>query len=395
MDPSFLFSTTSLLVSLLITIISEPCYLTNNLVFDPEDDEASQEEFKIIFKEYKEVVDLLLGTHMKELEISPEQFETACEEAEGILSNKLHQTLFEQIWAANDFAAFKRMMIQINIDLQLWALEILASRYGIIPASFLPEGTSSEDFLGPEDDFFLKEAKRRSLMENEIKQDLRKLSLKRRSSKGQVLEVTAAVNEELQDSLEITIPIQDQEMTIPMKEESNKSTEMKERNSTKKEPLASKTSSSKTTTGPLDLTPDEETGHPKMTIREVNLPKVAESPSASLPSAKRPPGNRKIPPIKKDMDPDEIKHRQEYLRSQRDKLLGLKKQERDKQLARIQDLERTGKRPQTAKFMAREAREAEAAKDGTDQSKALPYARSLAARIKAEVADDDEDKKSK
>ena len=34
-----------------------------------------------------------------------------------------------QVWAADDYVIFKRMMIQKNIDLQLQALELLKHRY--------------------------------------------------------------------------------------------------------------------------------------------------------------------------------------------------------------------------------------------------------------------------
>lgn len=102
---------------------------------------------------------------MNEMDISPQHFEEACQLAEGILSAKLHQSLFEQIWAASDFNTFKRMMIQLNIDLQLHALEVLASKYGMVPDSFLFDGMSKEQF--EKEDRFFKEAVRRSLAEIE------------------------------------------------------------------------------------------------------------------------------------------------------------------------------------------------------------------------------------
>lgn len=44
----------------------------------------------------------------------------------------------EQVWAADDFEIFKRMMIQKNIELQLQALELLQQRYGVLPDSLQP-----------------------------------------------------------------------------------------------------------------------------------------------------------------------------------------------------------------------------------------------------------------
>lgn len=134
-------------------------------MFGPEDEEEWQIEFDRVFEEYKDLIDGLLEVHMKEMDISPEQFDDACQMAEGILSAKLHQSLFEQIWAASDFDTFKRMMIQLNIDLQLHALEVLASKYGLVPDSFLFDGISQEDFQ--KGDPLFKEAVRRSLAEIE------------------------------------------------------------------------------------------------------------------------------------------------------------------------------------------------------------------------------------
>ena len=57
--------------------------------------------------------------------------------------------LIIQVWAADDFEIFKRMMIQKNIELQLQALELLQQRYGVLPDSLQPskkqENTDNEN----------------------------------------------------------------------------------------------------------------------------------------------------------------------------------------------------------------------------------------------------------
>lgn len=62
------------------------------------------------------------------------------------------QTLFEQVWAADDYEIFKRMMIQKNLELQLQALELLQQRYGIIPESCMPG-----DAMSPEEQAVMEE----------------------------------------------------------------------------------------------------------------------------------------------------------------------------------------------------------------------------------------------
>jgi predicted lipid-binding transport protein (Tim44 family) len=49
------------------------------------------------------------------------------------------KNIFEQIWAANDYEMFKRMMTQRNVELQLQALELIEQKYGITPESFVPQ----------------------------------------------------------------------------------------------------------------------------------------------------------------------------------------------------------------------------------------------------------------
>ena len=41
----------------------------------------------------------------------------------------MHASDFEQVWAADDYEIFKRMMIQKNIELQLQALELIQQKW--------------------------------------------------------------------------------------------------------------------------------------------------------------------------------------------------------------------------------------------------------------------------
>lgn len=79
------------------------------------------------------------------------------------------------------------------------------------------------------------------------------------------------------------------------------------------------------------------------------------------------------------MSSEEAKRRQEYLKQQRDKLLALKKQEREKML---QQYERTN-RPKSARAAQKLVTE-----ENSEQSvdpKVLAFRKSLAAKLKAEV----------
>jgi hypothetical protein len=81
---------------------------------------------------------------------------------------------------------------------------------------------------------------------------------------------------------------------------------------------------------------------------------------------------------------EEIRKRTEYLRKQRDKLLEIKKQEREKQMVKMEEQELLAKRPKSAKAM-RSVVEDKKDENLDDSDHSLAFRRSLAARLKAEV----------
>ncbi|XP_063605346.1 cilia- and flagella-associated protein 36-like [Penaeus indicus] len=132
-----------------------------SLIFEPGCEDDS--EHTKIHEEYKNLVDFMLGSYMEDIGITPDQFESACGKAS--IKTTFHQTLFEQVWAADDYEIFKRMMIQKNLELQLQALELLQQRYGIIPESCMPG-----DAMSPEEQAVMEEVIKKSLEEHEAAQ---------------------------------------------------------------------------------------------------------------------------------------------------------------------------------------------------------------------------------
>ncbi|KAL1500785.1 hypothetical protein ABEB36_006229 [Hypothenemus hampei] len=105
-----------------------------SLIFEPN--ESDNDDYKKIFEEFKSLVDFMLGNFMEDIGIVPEQFQNACIETKNHVS--FDNNLFEQIWAANDYGMFVRMMTRRNVELQLQALELIEKKYGITPQSFVP-----------------------------------------------------------------------------------------------------------------------------------------------------------------------------------------------------------------------------------------------------------------
>lgn len=64
----------------------------------------------------------MLGSFMEDIGITVEQFEAACKLSARDLAGLpayFHRRLFEQIWAANDYEMFTKMMTHKNVELQL------------------------------------------------------------------------------------------------------------------------------------------------------------------------------------------------------------------------------------------------------------------------------------
>lgn len=304
-----------------------------SLIFEPGCEDDS--EHTKIHEEYKNLVDFMLGSYMEDIGITPDQFESACGKA--AIKTTFHQTLFEQVWAADDYEIFKRMMIQKNLELQLQALELLQQRYGIIPESCMPG-----DAMSPEEQAVMEEVIKTpgdkppsdtSAMTDEeraLLEEVKKKSLEEHEA------VQASLDEETRD-LEKAI-VESKFEKAKLEQERNREREMLEK--------ALKMS--------LSDTPEEE--------EEAEEPAEEEDTSAQS----------------NEIDPESLRRRAEYLKEQRDKLLALKQQEREKQLAAFEE-----SAPQKRPKSSRAARKVLAGSD--IDAHTLQVRKALAERLKAEV----------
>ncbi|XP_022121308.2 cilia- and flagella-associated protein 36 [Pieris rapae] len=294
-----------------------------SLPFEPSDDGevVDRPDYKKIHDEYRNLVDVMLGSFMDDIGISADQFEAACRLSASDLAGLptyFHKRLFEQIWAANDYEMFVKMMTHKNVELQLQALDLIEKRYGTMPSLFSCDGEeldssqSDESVEWPDND--------------DVMIEIKKLTL---------------------DDLETD------EVTVPPEEvKAEKQTLLTKLHSFEKR--------------------DE--------IKAVETPK--EKPNIKIPVV--------IVPKKPEVSEEEIKARQEYLKQQRDKLLALKKQVREKQLgAETEALSGGGEG--TAKFQRpKSARMAQAALSGSAPAPspdAMQLRRALATKLKTEVVE--------
>ncbi|XP_046971513.1 cilia- and flagella-associated protein 36 [Vanessa cardui] len=154
-----------------------------SLPFEPTDDGEvlDRPEYKKIHSEYRNLVDVMLGSFMDDIGISADQFEAACRLSAHDLAGLpayFHKRLFEQIWAANDYEMFVKMMTHKNVELQLQALELIEKRFGTMPNLF---STEPEDLQSshidersdwPDNDDVMTEIKKLQLEDIEVKNEI-------------------------------------------------------------------------------------------------------------------------------------------------------------------------------------------------------------------------------
>nr|CAI5865964.1 unnamed protein product [Callosobruchus analis] len=276
----------------------------------------------------------MLGNFMEDIGITPEQFEDACKEGKKHHLSFDHN-LFEQIWAANDYDMFKKMMTRRNVELQLEALELIEKKYGITPDSFVPKGKEKKVAKEKGDEEQMEKVVREIpvVVENEILDEVER--------------TFTSEDEPAVDTLEVKNIIQEQRPNLEkFLQESNKS-------------------ESNETAAKADI--DGENSSSRQRREKEDEPKS------------------------KEIDAIELKKRQEYLRAQRDKLVALKKEARRKQLTHA-DQQSSTMSEETSKKRPKSARAAERVLDGNKpsfDSKELNIRKSLAEKLRAQVVSKD------
>ncbi|XP_026760764.2 cilia- and flagella-associated protein 36 isoform X1 [Galleria mellonella] len=301
-----------------------------SLPFEPTEngEVLDRPEYKKIHDEYRNLVDVMLGSFMDDIGITADQFEAACRLSARDLAGlpaHFHRRLFEQIWAANDYDMFVKMMTHKNVELQLQALELIERRFGAMPNIFSSEpedidSSRSDDSEGwPDND--------------EIMTEIKKLQL-----------------EDLKDEI-INVP--------PEEVVAEKQTLLsKLQNFEKKEEKVEK---------------------------EQTVEIIKEKPQVLI----EPP---KPPPKKIEVSEEEVHARQEYLKQQRDKLLALKKRVRERKLGvgDAESESGSGEGSHVSVPRPKSARVAQAALAGATPPPppdAMQLRRALASKLKSEVVD--------
>ncbi|XP_055948579.1 cilia- and flagella-associated protein 36-like [Argiope bruennichi] len=387
-----------------------------SVVFEPGAE--NEEELKKIHEAYKNLVDFMLGSYMEDLRITPEEFEKSCSVASKKALNQFHQSLFQQVWAADDYEIFKRMMTQKNLELQLQALEFLTQKRGSVPNCMEPDNEIKDE---------------EKAMEEIIKKAIEEVSENAAEPKSNKITPTdAALQEKMKQEAEKEKELLEQAIKQSVKEKEEKDIDETEESKSDAEQYQTDESPIEenvidgVTEDVLDKSKPEETAEqiegtetkedqennqPLTRETEENDGKQAELPklntqgsfppieqgksvAKTLPPLKtpEPPTQQERPwsegdskvyePSQVEVTPLELERRQNYLRQQRDRILAMKKQERARRLSNTEEVI-TQARPKSARAARKVLRE-----ESTDvDPQTLAFRKTLAAKLRSEVID--------
>nr|XP_045740926.1 cilia- and flagella-associated protein 36 isoform X1 [Mirounga angustirostris] len=139
-------------------------------VFD--DEEESKLTYTEIHQEYKELVEKLLESYLKEIGINEDQFQEAC--TSPLAKTRTSQAILQPVLAAEDFTIFKAMMVQKNIEMQLQAIRIIQERNGVLP-DCLTDGSDMVSDLEQEEMKILREVLRKSKEEYDQEEERKRI----------------------------------------------------------------------------------------------------------------------------------------------------------------------------------------------------------------------------
>lgn len=301
-------------------------------VFD--DEEESKLTYTEIHQEYKELVEKLLESYLKEIGINEDQFQEAC--TSPLAKSQTSQAILQPVLAAEDFTIFKAMMVQKNIEMQLQAIRFIQERNGVLP-DCLTDGADVVSDLEQEEMKILREVLRKSKEEYDQEEERKR---KKQSSEAKMEDVPVYTSEAAQMSNSQG----DSELLV------QPPTEVKVHFAKESVPLARK----------MELLP-ETSSLPQKGLKIPGLEHAnTEGPIANLST----------------LGTEELRQREQYLKQKRDKLMSMRKDIRTKQ---IQTTEQKGTSTKEVEEMT------EKPEMTAEEKQTLLKRRLLAEKLKEEV----------
>ncbi|XP_078260997.1 cilia- and flagella-associated protein 36 isoform X2 [Rhinoraja longicauda] len=325
--------------------LSSPCWIIpvtdfieqNCAVFD--DEEENKLSYTEIHHDYKNLVEQLLESYVQDVGIQEDQFLEACNSP--LAQSESFRPVFQPVVAADDFQVFKSLMLQKNVELQLQALRMIQERNGVLPEC-LTDGEDKISELEQQELRILREVLRQS--KDEYDQEMAKRCATETGAKGGTL---------IQSDLEKAIVENADKETARLSRQHQQGKENLERRFTKSGQTA--VSSSKlghdhqcSLSGQNNRISREALGPVRAPLKgELPLPsesiekKANQSDAAEiwLQQAKKEAGILGSVLELSENERRQLHERATYLKEQRDKLVAMKKEQREKHLPKNTEIQ--------------------------------------------------------
>ncbi|KAL4238980.1 Cilia- and flagella-associated protein 36 [Mactra antiquata] len=392
------------------------------LIFDPSVEDS--EEYKKVHHEYKQVIEALLAAFCKDSKLSHDEVIQALKnmnEKKDI--REVFQGLFELVIAMDDYEVFVRMMTTKNIELQQQALMLIMKTTGHLPDS-LTAGNNEPTTPPPAPRDSEDEIMRKVLEQSKREYEQEQKRLKRQETKDkEAMEKTIELSQAEVALLEIQKKNEQEKLNVVMKNlviDNEMPPLVPIHAPAPAKPTVQKTEQPVVTTPGITVSMAEEKSKPGKTksgagarssqpkidqtavgpglLPMTKLPGISSSEAAAnwLKSAQTEsatgPGSsdaiQKAAAAMAGMSADEIKKRQEYLRAQRDKLIAMKKKEREKQLLSAE--QSNPERPQSSRAARQmldngKTGQQQEATVSPEEQKKIEMRRQIANKLKAEL----------
>lgn len=334
-----------------------------------QNSEENKFEYTEIHKKYQKLVENLLQCYMRELGLSESQFSKVCSKENSDIASL--DGSFEYIWAADDFLLFKKLMLKNNLAVEMQAIHMLKQQISAFPEKD-PNEFNDED--AQMFDKVLKKSKHSSLKSKRVQQqEEADLQMAIQFSKMEMERLNALAEEEkrlmeqaIRLSLESSVSATAGELGTEARPPAHN--EGRIDHSALTQPVEIKDTNTKPPDGfstsslikPLVYKePEKKQDHKKNEGREsaeakaTDLPPLRTAPDVSNTDAATAWLNQAMKEItespihsvqnmsnhssKSSIDPEELAKRKAYLQEQREKLLALKRKEREKELTEYKE----------------------------------------------------------
>ncbi|XP_014821867.1 PREDICTED: cilia- and flagella-associated protein 36 [Calidris pugnax] len=268
-------------------------------VFD--DEEESKLSYTEIYQEYQALVEKLLEDYLKEVGINEEKFQEAF--SSPLAKTHTSQAILQTVLAAEDFRLFKNMMVQKNIEMQLQAIRIIKERNGVLP-DCLTEGSDVFSEIEEEEMKILREVLRKSKEEYEIEQERKR---------------TEQARDKL-TSADVTSLPGDSKGAVKVKESTEEADDSEK---APKSPLEESQKSAKEDLKPVR--PLQKGPQPSCTKGKEDMKKKSAGKCSENAAQK---AGVKGPDLS-ELEEQQLKQREDYLKKKRDLLMATKKESRN------------------------------------------------------------------